>query len=352
MSNPPLVSVIMAVYNSDAYLSQAIESILNQTYTNFEFIIIDDGSTDNTHNILEKYKKKDSRIILLENHKNGGLPFSLNKGLEKAKGKFVARMDADDISVKNRLELQIDFLQKNDEIDIIGCELEIIDKSGSPTGTIWRYKQIPEQISFEAFFTSPIPHAAMVAKTDIFKKESFRYNEKYLVAQDYELWSRLILTKTFSNLPKPLYKCRFSRKSINPIRQQLTNEIRKKQLTTRLDLKITDREWKIHKYIFLFSTEQKFTDISPKEITLWLNKFISAVFEKNIAPADVVYKYLREKKYVEIAFRKLVQNQKKNITPSLIQFYFLNLKIYDQKEKILIIMKIIKDFFIKKYKSA
>lgn len=345
MNNSPLVSVIMAVHNNDEYLSQAIESILNQTYTNFEFIIIDDGSTDNTHNIIEKYKKKDPRIILLQNYNNEGLPFSLNRGLDKAKGKYVARMDADDISVKNRLELQIDFLKKNKEIDFVGCDLEIIDNSGHPTGTIWRYKQIPEQISFETFFLSPIPHGAMVAKTDIFKKESFRYNEKYLVAQDYELWSRLILTKTFSNIPIPLYKCRFSRKSINPLRQQLTNEIRKKQLTIRLDLKVIEREWKIHKYIFLFSPEEKFTDISPKEITLWLRKFISAVLEKNIAPADVVYEYLREKKYVEIAFRKIVKDSPTQLFKIYLEVININTRLLNTGEKSLLFVKLIKDAF-------
>ena len=96
--NNPLVSVVMSVYNSEKYLKEAIESILNQTYTNFEFIIVNDGSTDSSLDIIQEYMKKDERIVLISRD-NKGLPYSLNEGIEKAKGKYIARMDADDISL-------------------------------------------------------------------------------------------------------------------------------------------------------------------------------------------------------------------------------------------------------------
>jgi glycosyltransferase involved in cell wall biosynthesis len=110
----PQISVIMAVYNGEKYLAEAIESILNQTFKEFEFIIIDDGSKDNSLNIIKRYAKKDSRIIIIKNEKNMKLAWSLNKGLKIARGKYIARMDSDDISLTDRLEKQYYFLEKKE----------------------------------------------------------------------------------------------------------------------------------------------------------------------------------------------------------------------------------------------
>ena len=110
MDNNILVSVILPVYNAQKYLEEAIESIINQTYTNFEFIIIDDGSGDNSLNIINKYQKQDSRILVIT-RENKGLVYTLNEGINQAKGKYIARMDADDISLSNRFEKQIELLE-------------------------------------------------------------------------------------------------------------------------------------------------------------------------------------------------------------------------------------------------
>ena len=110
----------MSVYNASKFLNEAIESILNQTYKNFEFIIIDDGSTDNSTQIIEKYKKIDERIVFIENEKNVGLTKNLNKAIKLSTSDYIARMDADDISDVKRLEKQIKFLQENKDISIVG----------------------------------------------------------------------------------------------------------------------------------------------------------------------------------------------------------------------------------------
>jgi len=115
------VSIVMSVYNAQKYLDEAIESILNQTYSNFEFIIINDGSTDKSLEIIENYAKKDSRIIVI-NRENKGLIYSLNEGIRKANGKYIARMDADDISLPQRLEKQVEFMEKNKNIGICGTQ--------------------------------------------------------------------------------------------------------------------------------------------------------------------------------------------------------------------------------------
>ena len=119
-NNDPNISIIMSVYNSERYLKEAIESILNQTYTDFEFIITDDSSTDSSLRILEKYKNNDERITLIRNSENVGLTVNLNRMMDLARGKYIARMDADDISLPKRIATQYYFMEKNTEIGVCG----------------------------------------------------------------------------------------------------------------------------------------------------------------------------------------------------------------------------------------
>ena len=129
MKNPK-VSVIMSVYNSDKFLSESIESILNQTFRDFEFIIINDCSTDKSLDIIKKYSKNDNRIVLIENENNIGLTKSLNKGVKIAKGNYIARIDADDTALNNRFEVQYNFLEKNKNIFLVGGGTYEIDYKG------------------------------------------------------------------------------------------------------------------------------------------------------------------------------------------------------------------------------
>src|SRR5688500_15226048 len=124
----PAISVVMSAYNSDKYIAKAIESILNQTFKDFEFIIINDGSKDESLKIIKRYGKKDKRIVLIDNKKNLGLIKSLNKGLKIAKGKYIARMDSDDIAMPQRFKIQLDYLDKNRNIFLVGTSFEQIDK--------------------------------------------------------------------------------------------------------------------------------------------------------------------------------------------------------------------------------
>ena len=126
----PLISVVMSVYNGDQFLAEAIESILHQSWRDFEFIIVDDASRDTTSQILEQYQKQDDRIHLLRNEVNSGLGCSLQKGVEAARGRFIARMDADDISLPDRFEKQLNYLINHSEIKILGSGLLLIDENG------------------------------------------------------------------------------------------------------------------------------------------------------------------------------------------------------------------------------
>lgn len=214
--NTPLISVVMPCYNALPYLHEALESILNQTYTNLEIICINDGSTDNTLEELEKYAKKDSRIHIINNETNLKLIASLNKGIELAKGEFIARMDADDISKERRLELQYEFLRKNKHIDIVSTGADFISESG-----LLLTNSRPRNIHFEnslfvSFLFRPIGHAELLGKSKVFKENLFKKSPHTLHTEDYELWTRL-LRKGYklANIRESLYSVRVNSQSVS-----------------------------------------------------------------------------------------------------------------------------------------
>ncbi|MBN1044497.1 MULTISPECIES: glycosyltransferase [unclassified Clostridium] len=207
-----LVSVVMPVYNSEIYLNEAIESILNQTYKNFEFIIINDGSTDNSLEKIEHYMKKDSRIKLI-NRENKGLVYSLNEGINFAKGKYIARMDADDISLPERLEKQLDYMYENRDVSILGTLVDIIG-SADIYKRMYSEKYLNWQLShdnIEKMFLrgySLCHPTFFMKKSDIVKKIK-GYSNQYLYAEDYDFLMRTLKTNLKINiLPEKLLKYR------------------------------------------------------------------------------------------------------------------------------------------------
>jgi glycosyltransferase involved in cell wall biosynthesis len=133
-----LITVLMPVYNGEDYLRDSIESILSQTYLNFEFIIIDDGSTDSSLEIINSYAKQDKRIIVRKNEHNIGLAKSLNAGIKLAKGRYIARQDADDLSSADRLDIQLSYALSHPQVDLIGSNSYVIDLDG---GIVWKGRQ-------------------------------------------------------------------------------------------------------------------------------------------------------------------------------------------------------------------
>lgn len=194
----------MPVYNSQDYISQSIESILNQTYKNFELIIVNDGSTDDTINIIKKYN--DSRIVLVDRKINKGVVYSLNEGIKKSKGDFIARMDSDDISSKDRFELQLAFLKKNPEIDVCGTFCRCFGLSNR----IMTYGISSDEVKNNMMFHCDIAHPTVMMRRSVIYKCDF-YNQSYLYAEDYELWCRIIRKNVrLANIPKVLLLYRVS----------------------------------------------------------------------------------------------------------------------------------------------
>lgn len=217
-NNNPLVSVIMPVYNAKQYIKQAIESILCQTYKKFEFIIVDDASSDSTSKILKSFRKKDKRITLLRNRKNLGVSRSLNKAVTKASGKYIIRMDADDWSYPDRFELQIELMEKNPDVVVSGSYIEVCN-SRLKTKYVRKYHHNDTDIRKHIFRYSPFAHPATIWKTSVLKKEP--YNETITTCQDYELYFRVGKLGKFMNLNKNLLKLRLHDQSVSVVKNDL-----------------------------------------------------------------------------------------------------------------------------------
>lgn len=184
----PKVSVIMGVYNGAETVSSAIESILNQTFRDFEFIICNDCSTDNTPEIIKEYKKLDQRIFFLTNQINSGLAYSLNKCIEIACGEYIARMDADDISLADRFEKQVRFLDGNPHIDLISGNVHLFDENG-----IWGLRTSKKNITKKILYRrNPIIHPTVMMRTGMVKKVGgYAASKDTLRIEDFDLWCRI-----------------------------------------------------------------------------------------------------------------------------------------------------------------
>ncbi len=210
--NNPFVSVIMPVYNPEQYISISVKSILNQSYSNFEFIIIDDASIDETFKKLLEFKKKDKRIILVKNKKNEGVTKSLNKAIKEARGKYTIRMDADDWSYPDRFKFQVELMENNPDVVVSGSYVEICN-SKLKMKNLRQYHLDDATIRKHIFRYSPFAHPATIWKTKVLKENL--YNEVIIVSQDYELYFRVGKMGKFMNLNKPLLKLRMHNNSVS-----------------------------------------------------------------------------------------------------------------------------------------
>lgn len=224
----------MAAYNEEKYIGEAIESVLHQTFSDFEFIIINDGSTDKTEEIIKSFN--DSRIKYIKNQQNLKLIASLNKGLKEASGKYIARMDADDICFQERLEKQVAFMDSNPEIGISGTQLEIF---GNATGTMV-YPLSDEQIKERLFITSCFGNNVVIFRRELLEKHNLFFPEGYFHAEDYKCWTNWIKYTKLANLNESLVKYRSHAGSVSVknrnTQQETRNRIRKEYLIEQFEL--------------------------------------------------------------------------------------------------------------------
>lgn len=246
MTNDPLVSVIIPCYNAERFVGQAIQSIITQTYKNLEIIVCDDCSTDRTHQILEKLASEDKRIILLRNERNLQIVATLNKMIGIASGKYVARMDADDISFPTRIEKQVEFLEDNPDISFCGTNAVLINEKGKFIG-ISHVPQSEGDIKIGIKYLCPFLHPSVVIKSEVLKE--YKYREEFLFAEDYDLWLRLLESGLRgANLKNRLLKYRILNSSIS--HSEKSGDIQK-NLASSLSEKISTDVYRISDKRFL-----------------------------------------------------------------------------------------------------
>ncbi len=286
----PKVTVLLPIYNGEKYLKEAIESVLGQTFKDFEFLIINDGSTDNSVKIINSYQ--DPRIKLIYNEKNLGLIASLNKGFELIQTEYIARMDCDDISSPDRLLKQINYLDQHPKIGVLGSWVKII----GDYDFVGKYYIQHEEIKASLLFNSSLAHPSVVIRKKILDRCNFRYNEKFKHAEDYEMWTRMIEITNFANLPEPLLFYRKHSESISKTQNEAqkinSQEIRLGQLK-KIGLEATDEELKIHGSIMPFSglPLEKFLPVAEN----WLLKIIAANEKSKIYDQGILKKIIADR---------------------------------------------------------
>jgi len=273
--NSTKVSVVMPVYNCDKYVGAAIESILHQTFQDFEFIIVDDASTDKTYSILKKYAKIDPRIRLFRNRKNLQIANTLNKAVSLAKSDIIVRMDADDFSYPKRIEYQYKFLIKHPKIVVVGTNMDIMDDSESVVSKR-EYATESKALKRIAFRYSPFAHPSVAFRKHIFE-EFGGYDPKMVPCEDIDLWFKIGSKYEFANIPKTLIKYRLIISS---------NSHKKLKELELLGFKIKIRAIREYGY-----------KISPRDAVFNLVQFISLWF----MPAKTriyLYDFLRSRRII------------------------------------------------------
>jgi glycosyltransferase involved in cell wall biosynthesis len=207
MIDQPHVSILMPVYNGELFVREAVESILTQTFQVFELIVIDDGSIDNSAAILAKYQQADDRVRLYRQPKNQGLVTTLNHGLQLVRGDFLARMDADDLSLPERLAQQVDALDADPALVIVGSAYELIGVKGEFL-RIDRYPAHDTSIRWQMLFHNSFAHSSVMVRMTALRRNDLGYNTQLVHAEDYDLWSRLLGYGKGANFEIPLIKHR------------------------------------------------------------------------------------------------------------------------------------------------
>lgn len=219
------ITVLMSVFNGERYLKQSIKSILCQTFTDFEFIIIDDCSGDSSCKIIESYN--DKRIKLIRNRINLGLSASLNIGIRASRGKYIVRFDSDDISLPERIEIQYRFMEENSQIGILGTGYYKIDQNGEGKD-VYIYPKNEIDVKWKLLLGPIFPHPSVMFRKEILTNNDIYYNETFSATQDYELWSRMINYTDGTNLPLPLIKYRHHSTSISKSRPVIQEKLRRR----------------------------------------------------------------------------------------------------------------------------
>lgn len=229
----PEVTVLMPVYNGEHFLRTALESILRQSLTDLELLLVDDGSTDRSAEIMDSYAHRDARVRVLRHGRNEGLIRSLNRGIEESTGRYIARMDADDRSHPQRLERQRDYLDAHPEIGVVGTQYRLIDDLDRFLPQSVRLPTDPVAVRWRMFFECALAHPTIMIRPDTYRRLG-AYDDSFVAAEDYELWLRWNESIKFANLDMVLHDLRRHSGSVTGTQGQLTGSNSERAITLAL----------------------------------------------------------------------------------------------------------------------
>ena len=237
MISNPKISVVMPVHNAGAYLRDAVSSILNQTFRDFEFIIVNDGSSDASASILQEYERRDSRIRVFH-QENQGMITALNRGCRAARGVYIARMDADDMSHVNRLERQLEYMEKHPDVAILGTWVCTLENDGTQTGS-WCPSTNSKMLKWTNFFGVCVAHPSVLIRRQVMEKLNF-YRADAAHGEDVDLWLRASGIAEFGNVPEILYTYRIWNGSASQAGSQLRRPVHARLLASYIKEFLTD----------------------------------------------------------------------------------------------------------------
>ena len=286
----PRVTVLMPVYNGAKYLKEAIDSILSQSYADFEFLIINDGSTDHSLEIIKSYS--DNRIHLINNDENIGVARSLNKGIQLARGEFIVRMDADDISLPNRIMRQVEYMDKNLGIGISGTWLKHIIQNDIDN-LIWKFQTDPNMIRFLLLFYNPMGHNTVILRKKFFISNKLFYRPSYETAEDYDLWVRASFFFPITNIPEVLVLYRRHYEQVgfkNKNKQDYVCDLIINNQLKLFKIDPVEEDLRIHSLIGHNKIFNSKTDIQKAKA--WLEKLYNANRDEKIFPDSAFLDFL------------------------------------------------------------
>jgi len=267
----PAVTVLMPVHNGAPYLHDAMGSIFKQTFPDFELLVVDDGSTDATPSILRSCA--DSRLTVVENETNLGLIDALNRGLEAAKGEFIARIDADDVAMPRRLQRQVDFLRKSPRTGLCGTWFRSF---GGARSAVVRPPTGAEEMAAKLFHESPLAHPTVMFRRALFAHHGLRYSYEYPHAEDFELWTRAAQVTELANLPEVLLRYRRHDEQVSNVKKARQDESVKKILLRqlrRIHANTTEEEREAHVAI-VSNRMPDATGVKVDYVESWLRELV------------------------------------------------------------------------------
>ncbi|MDR6761453.1 glycosyltransferase involved in cell wall biosynthesis [Flavobacterium sp. 2755] len=271
----PEISVIIPVFNAASFLHESIESILNQTFSDFELIILNDKSTDESLEIIKKFQAKDNRIIIIDKEQNVGPANLRNEGINAAKGTYIALMDADDIALPTRFEKQIEVLKNNSEIGVCGTWFTFF---GSKKDKIIKHNTNPDAIKVSFLHSCNIGNPTVMFKKEVLG--DLKFDNDYVPVEDYDLWSRLLAKTNFYNIPESLLNYRQHNNNISKTKiDNVNRSVKRVKVNQLAALEIDPANPKIDFYLNAVSFKK---GLSPEEIieTINASKFLLSQNEK------------------------------------------------------------------------